>query len=167
MKRLLVCLLLCVGVVGCGESEQDRAITALEKYGPAIKKDKHGNAIDLYDRTNGIGDADLKYLEGLPKIEGLVIGNQVTDAGLEHLKGLTQLKSLNLGSGQFTDAGLEHLRGLVKLESLVLNKEITDAGLEHLKGLTNLSFLNLAGTQVTDAGVAELQKALPDCEITH
>ena len=26
---------------------------------------------------------------------------------------------------------------------------------------------NFDGTKVTDAGVAELQKALPDCEITH
>ncbi len=27
--------------------------------------------------------------------------------------------------------------------------------------------LNLARTNVTDAGVAELQKALPECEIAH
>jgi len=35
----------------------------------------------------------------------------------------------------------------------------------HLKGLTKLQGLNLGNTQVTDAGVAELQKALPNCEI--
>ncbi len=43
----------------------------------------------------------------------------------------------------------------------------TDAGLVHLKGLTNLYLLVLYGTRITDAGVAELQKALPDCEILH
>jgi len=36
----------------------------------------------------------------------------------------------------------------------------------HLKGLTSLKSIALAETQVTDEGVAELQKALPNCQIT-
>ncbi|HUY32929.1 MAG TPA: leucine-rich repeat domain-containing protein [Pirellulales bacterium] len=35
----------------------------------------------------------------------------------------------------------------------------------HLHGLTSLRMLDLEGTKVTDAGVAELEKALPNCEI--
>ena len=35
----------------------------------------------------------------------------------------------------------------------------------HLKGLTGLQVLFLMNTKVTDAGVADLQKALPDCQI--
>ena len=47
-----------------------------------------------------------------------------------------------------------------------IDSQITDAGLVHLKRLTKLQGLNLYGCQIiTDSGVAELQKALPNCEI--
>ncbi len=36
----------------------------------------------------------------------------------------------------------------------------------HLKGLTGLQTLELSNTKVTDAAVADLQKALPNCEIS-
>ena len=35
----------------------------------------------------------------------------------------------------------------------------------HLKGLDNLELLSLRDTQITDAAVAQLQRALPNCEI--
>ena len=35
----------------------------------------------------------------------------------------------------------------------------------HLKGLNNLELLSLRDTQITDAAVAQLQRALPNCEI--
>jgi len=37
----------------------------------------------------------------------------------------------------------------------------------HLKGMTSLNALGLYNTKITDAGVADLQKALPNCEIQH
>ena len=41
-----------------------------------------------------------------------------------------------------------------------------DAGLVHPKELTNLEFLRLSGCEnITKSAVAELQKALPNCEI--
>ena len=60
-----------------------------------------------------------------------------------------------------------HLKGLVKLQSLGLlgAGKLTDAGLVHLKGLTNLQGLVLP-KQISDAGIAELQQALPNCDIT-
>jgi len=40
--------------------------------------------------------------------------------------------------------------------------------LKHLAGLKNLESLDLTGCdKVTDKGIAELQKALPNCKITH
>ncbi len=67
---------------------------------------------------------------------------------------------------QVTDSGLVHLKRFPKLKRLYLgNTQVTDAGLVNLKGLARLERLDLSGTRVTDAGVAELQKALPNCQI--
>ena len=71
-------------------------------------------------------------------------GTAVTDEGLVHLKQLTSLKRLDL-----------------------IGCKITDEGLVHLKQLTNLQKLILYRTNITDAGVADLQMALPNCEILH
>ena len=92
-------------------------------------------------------------------------------AGLEHLKGLTSpvvldLKYFDVITGTIgTD--LAQLKGLENINGLHLGNKITDAGLKHLKGLTNLTELVLSTNKVTDAGVADLQKALPNCEILH
>ena len=117
-------------------------------------------------------DAGLVHLKGMTNLQVLNLSfTQITDAGLVHLKGLTNLKELDLQVTQITDAGLVHLKGLTRLQSLDLfsNFQITDSGLVHIKGLTNLKQLNLGSafskSEITDAGVAELQKALPNCEI--
>lgn len=69
---------------------------------------------------------------------------------------------------QAADANLVLLKEVKQLERLYLGRtNVTDAGLEHLKELTQLRFLLLDGTDVTDAGVADLQKALPNCSISH
>jgi hypothetical protein len=95
-------------------------------------------------------------------------GSKVTDAELVRLRALPQLESLYLRSSQVTDAGLVCLPVLTQLEELSLDStQITDAGLEHLRGLTQLKSLSLVNTQVTDAGVAQLQKALPNVQITR
>ena len=79
-----------------------------------------------------------------------------------------EVVEVSLELTKITDAGLVHLKGLTELQSLSMGgygSKITDAGLVHLKGLTKLQVLRLAGTKITDAGVAELQQALPNCEI--
>ena len=49
-----------------------------------------------------------------------------------------------------------------------MGTQITDAGLVQLKGLTKLQSLDLSGCEnITDTGIAELQKALPNCEISR
>ncbi len=45
--------------------------------------------------------------------------------------------------------------------------EVTDVDLKCLKGLINLKRLDLCNIQVTDEGVEKLQKALPNCTISH
>ena len=44
-------------------------------------------------------------------------------------------------------------------------KQITDAGLKEVAKLAQLKEIYLRGTKVTKSGVAQLQKALPKCEI--
>ena len=44
-------------------------------------------------------------------------------------------------------------------------KQITDAGLKELAKLKQLGAHNLISTKTTNAGVAQLQKALPKCNI--
>jgi Leucine-rich repeat (LRR) protein len=67
-----------------------------------------------------------------------------------------------------TDSDLQLITIFSECKTLNLtNTQITDAGLEHLEGLKQLQNLYLAKTQVTDAGVAKLQKALPNCKISH
>ena len=140
----------------------------------------------IHDLDNGL--SHIKHLSEL-KVLGLG-GERITRAGLEHLQQLTQLEKLyflwspltevglgkmkNLrelylqGSEMLTDTGLVGLNASSNLEVLDLQgTQITDAGLVHLKGMTKLQSLGLRGTQVTDAGVADLQKALPNCEISH
>jgi hypothetical protein len=117
----------------------------------------------------GLDGAGLKHLKELPNLVVIfLIHNPISDASLVHLNGITSLKNVSLNDTQVTDAGLEHLKGLSSLEELDLGRtQISDAGLVHLKGLTSLEYLSLFRAQVSDAGVAELQKALPDCEISH
>ena len=79
-----------------------------------------------------------------------------------------EVDSVFLNGTQATDADLAHLSGVTALEMLWLrDTRVTDADLAHLSGVTALETLDLSDTQVTDGGVGELQKALPNCEISR
>ena len=122
------------------------------------------------DPTSQVTNVGLVHLTGLSNLKRLSLDwCDVTDEELEHLKGLAKLQTLDLAVNTYiTDAGLVHLKGLTGLQTLDLRlTKITDSGLVHLKGLVNLQTLGLRNTKVTDAGVAELQKSLPNCEISH
>ena len=154
MRAVLgVALVGIVACVGCGPQWQEhardnllrKAMAAIEKLGGKLVVDE-GYDVVIVDLSN----------------------TKVTDAGLVHLKGLTKLGILGLNNTKITDAGLVHLKELTSLKKLFLNNtKVTDAGLVHLKGLTKLEYLNLGSTVVTDIGVAQLQQALPNCEIEH
>ena len=107
-----------------------------------------------------IGDAEQaaqrEAIAALEAFGSMAIGMDMKD----------NVAELQISGSGITDAGLVHLKDLIKLSHLNLSDtQITDAGLVHLKGLTKLERLDLKDTKVTDAGVADLQKALPNCEI--
>jgi len=129
---------------------------------------------------------NVKSLEKLTKLTWLYLDrNQLTDVpkGLEKL---TQLKVLSLYDNQLTSVkGLEKLtnlkglhlqrnsltsvKGLEKLDQLEVlilgGNQLTDVkGLENLTNLKTLSLVR--NPDLTKAQIAELQKALPKCEIS-
>jgi beta-lactamase regulating signal transducer with metallopeptidase domain/Leucine-rich repeat (LRR) protein len=124
-------------------------------------------SLKLY-RTK-VTDEGLKHLKGVTHLRSLALEDcGVTGAGLEHLKGLPKLQSLKLYHTKVTDEGLKHLKGLPHLRSLALEEcGVTDAGLANLEGFSNLQSLRFWATKVTDEGVKKLQKALPNCKISH
>jgi Leucine Rich repeat len=123
-------------------------------------------------------DADLKDLPNLPFYFALTLsGAKVTDAGLKELRNLRNLTVLIVADTQVSSEGMKELKHLKNLRYLNLEcTKVTDVGLKELKELRNLKELILRNpnvrplrgfteTPVTDAGVAELQRALPKCDI--
>jgi len=71
-----------------------------------------------------------------------------------------------LGNTKITDAGLKELVKLQQLVRLDLSAtDIKDVGLKEAAKFKQLKYLTLFDTKVTKAGVAQLQKALPKCQI--
>jgi Leucine Rich repeat len=103
----------------------------------------------------------------LNRIYGMSLnGTNVVDVAMERLDGLTRLHHLYLTDSEVGDGQLVRLQGLTELQTLDLSgTKITDAGLSYVKAYTHLDTLWLGKRNITDAGIAELQKALPNCEI--
>lgn len=115
--------------------------------------------------TGGLGLAELRYV---PKLKSLSLkGVRLAFDSLKALVQVEQLESLGLDMTDVTDPQLADLAGLKQLRVLWLNgTTIGDDGLEHLKHLHSLQIVHLNNTLVTREGVAELERALPRCQIT-
>jgi hypothetical protein len=121
----------------------------------------------LYLADTPVTDAGLSHLRGLPLAVLDLSGTGVGDAGMAAVGAMDTLTMLFLSDTRVTDAGVAHLAGLRKLQ--VLNLEgtgVTDAGLARLRDLA-LWHLHVSGTKVTAKGVAELQRSLPEADITR
>ena len=181
MKRLIGCLLL-MGAAGCGDDDapitlrtsQDRGkdplvvfdqLTVLDELDAQVTRNERREIVEV--RLPEITDDELAQLKGLTHLRVLVLANtQITDLGLVHIERLSSLQILDISTTGITDTGLKHLKELTGLQQLHLTgTQITDAGLVHLKDLADLQKLHLKGTNITE--VAQLQQALPNCEISH
>lgn len=128
------------------------------------------NLVELYLASNALTDEGCVHLKGMTKLTTLSLGlnSRISGEGLVHLKDMGNLNSLDLRYTGLTDRGIIYLPKLKQLKKLYLSEtKITDEGLGALKELTELQELWLEGTHVTEAGVEKLQKALPNCKITH
>lgn len=94
-------------------------------------------------------------------------GNEIRGGGLAYLKSQLELVDLSLGCPTLGDLTAQNLAELKQLKRLSLaGSGLGDAGIKHLASLTNLESLDLRRTKATAAGIAELQLALPTCQIT-
>ena len=126
------------------------------------------NLKGLYLNGTNVTDEGLKELVKLQKLKVLELkGTKITDEGLKEVAKLRNLTGLNLSSiPGITDQGLKEVANLQNLRMINLwGINVTDEGLKELAKLQNLRNLLLNNTKVTKAGVAELQKALPNCQI--
>jgi hypothetical protein len=119
----------------------------------------------VLDGTSVTGNG-IVHLQALPKLKLLYLRNTpMTDAGLSYLNGVSGLQNLHLDGTGITDAGLGCISGLSDLSELSLQQTaVTDAGLIHLR-LPKLRLLAVSKTSVTIEGAAQLQAALPNCQV--
>ena len=178
MKQILM-ILAVVALVGCGGGKQEETQDPSQpepatlpqatekpkppKAGPTklIADPNVEKAIreKLKKPTGELTKADLEKVTYLDFSD-----NQLTD--VKGLEKLTKLKQLYLHDNQLTEVpkGLEKLKQLTFLR--LEGNKLSDV--KALAKLTQLRMLWLTGNQaITKAQIAELQKALPKCNITH
>jgi hypothetical protein len=132
---------------------------------------------DLLRQFKPISDSDLAHVAAFSELEELYCGSlyrsRYSYGGIDSLTGQPlepdEAEAFVALRGQFfnvSDDGLAHLTALTNLRHLWLDDtRITDAGLRHLHGLIRLETVCLFNSNITPAGAAELQAALPDCDI--
>lgn len=111
----------------------------------------------------GIGDAGLAHLRGLPRLTYLCLyGPRFTDAGMVHVKAIPSLRifSIHEAYSRVGNAGLAQISELPNLEILCVGgmRGITDAGIAHLAKMRSLRKLDIGSSQVTDMGLAYLKQ---------
>jgi hypothetical protein len=134
----------CIGCTSTVEKEDEQAVKVLEDKGAKVGRDENqlGNPATTVEFAKA-DDGDLKLLTSLKRLRSLdLTGSSVSDAGLKELVQLERLAVLNL-----------------------TGTRVTDAGLKEIATLKNLTQLVITGTSTSNAGVADLQKALPYCNI--
>lgn len=114
--------------------------------------------------TAGPGLAELRHLPSLMSLS--LKGVKLTSDSLKHVAQLEQLESLGLDQTNVTDDQLAALAGLARLRIVWLSgTQVSDAAVEHLKAIRSLEVVHLSDTQVSSEGAAELQHALPNCQV--
>ena len=123
-----------------------------------------GIYISQGERFTDDGMKDIAQLRNLTRLQ-LFLSHQITDKGIENLKELKNLEFLELGETGISDQGLKVLRAV---PNNIRETQITDAGLKELYALKDLKTLYVENNdQITDEGCDELQKQLPNVDISR
>jgi hypothetical protein len=117
-------------------------------------------------QCSGPGLAALAKLPGLTSLS--LKGVKLAADSLKYVAQIEQLESLGLDMTNVTDEQLGDLAPLSKLRILWLSgTQIGDEGLTPLRSMASLQVLHLSDTQVTEDGASELQRSLPNCQVTR
>jgi hypothetical protein len=143
-----------------GKFTTDRGLAVLGQL-PCLRR------IWLNEHITDLGFAHLSRFPTLDEVGG--VGMQITDASAGVIAKLPNLKELYLCGVPLSDAGLRIIANAgLPLEKLYLDQTaISDAAMDALATLNRLWILSVQGTAITDLGVAKLQRALPNCRISH
>lgn len=111
-------------------------------------------------------DADMAWLAKCRQLESIDLSDtRVGDEGIRHLRTLPRLRILTLSGTRVTDEGCRRLATFPGLEELSLaSRNISDAGVLELAALKKLRVLRISATASAET-FAQLQQALPECEI--
>ena len=151
MKQLLlICAV--VALVGCGESAEEKAA-------------KFGTRLEGLEQEKAKAAAEAKpsvVINAPPPERSLEV--QFLDGALKKAE-LEEVTKLDLDGYQLTELP-KNLKNLTQLKVLVLSKNQLTELPKGLEKLTQLTYLNLKDNPaLTKAQIAELQQALPKCEI--
>ena len=144
----------------------DPGLGFLEKL-PRLQK------VSLHHLSGINGDA-LVYVGEVPELRSLYLGHlRIDDSDLASLDGLEKLERLVITNAPIAGTGLRHLEGSKDLRELqLLGTNLDDAGLaqiERLKGLRHLLIRSSSPlgyqTTITEEGLERLRKALPECDV--
>ena len=116
----------------------------------------------IYFRHNTLDD--ISIVSKMQNLESFDIAAAEKVSDLSPLKGLTKLKKVVVEKNNISD--LSPLKGLTELEEVHLwSNPIED--ISPLLGLKKLKVIVITRTKVSKQDVEKLQKALPNCKITH
>jgi hypothetical protein len=136
----------------------------------ALGEDALHEVVGLDLDSRYVTDTTLRELRHLPAVRRLFIeGAAITNRGLGSVNALPNLRRLYIHNcSSVDDDSMACLAGIGTLEELEIgNAHVTDAGLRQLKGMSRLRRLSFDRTDVTEAGIADLQRALPNCQIDY
>lgn len=127
-----------------------------------------GEAFENLEAIENLGPNDLYRLNlsSTRLCDDDLSRTRVMGTGFSHLAGLTSLKSSNLSQAPVTNAGLAGIARLPNLGELGLHHcPVENSAVAHLAGMRSLRGLEIGRTHIDEEGLAQLEKALPNCEI--
>ena len=178
--KVLIPILIGLLVVGCGKKEKSEKqkpeelmidpilATAVKNWDQAMPEARSLTKVELQRiKFLTLGGRQLTQLpKGLELLTGLtelnLYGCKLTN--VKGLEKLTRLESLEIGGNELAD--VTGFKNLTQLKKLFLGgNELTSV--KSLEKLTKLEWLRLSyNPALTKAQIAELQKALPKCDIS-
>jgi hypothetical protein len=109
---------------------------------------------------------EMSFQIAAVQLPGITLDKEQMQQLAEDLQSIRHLRLLTISGNKFPLADLAQLQRLEELEYLdFFETDISDEDVAYLNQLNRLKSLRLHKTQMTTEGVAQLETALPGCEI--